>query len=333
MATREQVETMLEQVMVPPVLRSVMQMNLVRGIEIKDGNMKVTLSSTALSDEVREWLRRDVQDKLQVLDGIERVAVDFEGTTAKEINQVSKVVAVMSGKGGVGKSVVTGLLATSLARQGKSVGILDADVTGPSIPRMFGIQARPSGNESAMLPVTSKTGIEIMSINLLLPEEDDAVIWRGPVIARSIQQFWEDVLWGKLDYMIVDLPPGTADVPLTVMQSIPLSGVIIAFTPQELTAMVVRKAVKMAQQLNIPVIGVVENMSYFPVPETESRLEIFGPSKAGQMSKSVGVPILGQIPLDPELARLSDKGEIEKYDSDAFRKFQEASARVFAAMG
>ena len=216
----------------------------------------------------------------------------------------------------------------SMKRQGKTVGILDADVTGPSIPKMFGIDSRPSGSENGLIPVVTKTGIEIISINLLLPNEDDAVIWRGPIISRSIQQFWEDVLWGKLDYLLVDMPPGTADVPLTVMQSIPLSGVVIAFSPQELTAMVVRKAVKMAQQMNVPILGVVENMSYFLIPETENRIEIFGPSKAGEMAKSIGSPILGKIPLDPELARLCDKGELEQYDSDPFKEMQEAATRV-----
>ncbi|MBM3133102.1 MAG: Mrp/NBP35 family ATP-binding protein, partial [Chloroflexi bacterium] len=284
MVTKQIVEEMLDQVVVPTVLRSVIGMNLLRGVEIDDNRLKITLADAALSPDVRDWLRKDIQDKLLVLDGIDGVAVDFVEARPTEINRVDRIIAVMSGKGGVGKSLVTALLALAMAREGKNVGILDADVTGPSIPKMFGITSRPSGSEFALLPVTSKTGIEIMSINLLLPNEDDAVIWRGPVIARSIQQFWEDVLWGKLDYLIVDLPPGTGDVPLTVMQSLPLAGVVVTFTPQNLTTMVVKKAVKMAQQLNVPILGVVENMSYFLVPETGSKVEIFGESKAGTMA-------------------------------------------------
>ena len=332
MVTKQQVEEVLGQVIVPAVFRSLTQMNLVRGVEIKDNRMKITLSDAALSPDVREWLRGEVQTRLSSLDNISAVAVDFEASAPKDLNKVEKVVAVMSGKGGVGKSLVTGLLALALARDGKTVGILDADVTGPSIPRMFGIKGRPAGSDTGLLPLSSKTGIEIMSMNLLLPQEDDAVIWRGPIIARSVQQFWEDVLWGKLDYLIVDLPPGTGDVPLTVMQSIPLAGVIIAFTPQALTAMVVRKAVKMAQQMNVPILGVVENMSYFLVPETGSRIDIFGESKASMMAKLVGTPILGQIPLDPELARLCDQGLIEEYDSEIMKGFQGAALRVLSTV-
>ncbi|MBT4511935.1 MAG: P-loop NTPase, partial [Chloroflexi bacterium] len=203
--------------MVPVVMRSVMELNLLRGVEIKDNRMKISLSNAALADDVRDSLRNEIQDKLRGMEGIDVVAVDYEDSRPIDINKVGKIIAVMSGKGGVGKSLVTGLLAVSMKRQGKTVGILDADITGPSIPKMFGIDSRPSGSENGLLPVVTKTGIEIMSINLLLPNEDDAVIWRGPIISKSIQQFWEDVLWGTLDYLIVDMPPGTADVPLTVM--------------------------------------------------------------------------------------------------------------------
>ncbi|MDY6912088.1 MAG: Mrp/NBP35 family ATP-binding protein [Chloroflexota bacterium] len=330
MATKEQVEEKLDLVILPVVQRSVMQLNLLRGVEIKDNRMKVTLADAALAPDMREWITSEVQNTLSGLDGIGGIAVDFEEAKPSDVNRVNKVVAVMSGKGGVGKSLVSGLLALSLRRQGKSVGILDADVTGPSIPKMFGVNSRPGGSESGLLPATSKSGIEVISINLLLPNEDDAVIWRGPLIAKSIQQFWEDVLWGKLDYLVVDLPPGTADVPLTVMQSLPLAGVILAFTPQDLTAMVVRKAVNMAKQMSIPVLGLVENMSYFIVPETDTKIEIFGPTKIVEMAAGTGAPILGQIPLDPELAKLCDKGEIEEYDSEVFKQFQEAATRVLS---
>ena len=331
MTLKSQVEEALDTILVPQVMRSVLQMNLLRSIDINASKIMVTLSSAALSAELQEWLTGEIQSTIRGMDGIDEVKVEFLQDTPKDINQIGKLIAVMSGKGGVGKSLVTGLLALAMARQGKSIGILDADITGPSIPKMFGVKMRPGGSETGILPVPSRTGIEIMSINLLLPNEDDAVIWRGPLIAKSIQQFWEEVLWGKLDYLMVDLPPGTADVPLTVMQSLPLAGVIITFTPQDLTAMIVRKAVHMAGQMNVPVLGVVENMSYFLIPETGKQIEIFGPSKGTEMAKSAGAPLLGQIPLDPELARLCDAGSIESYQSDLFNDFQEAATRILAS--
>jgi len=213
----------------------------------------------------------------------------------------------------VGKSLVSGFLAVALRRKGYEVGILDADITGPSIPKMFGINVSPSGNESGMLPVPSKSGIEVMSINLILPDEDEAVIWRGPLIGNTIRQFGEEVLWGKLDYLIIDLPPGTADAPLTLMQSFPISGVIIVFTPQDLVEMIVKKAVNMARQMEKRVLGVVENMSYLYVPEIDKKIEIFGASRAEQMAASINSPLLGQLPIDPELAKLCDEGNIERY--------------------
>ena len=248
---------------------------------------------------------------------MEEVTVDLVEAKPKELNQIEKIIAVMSGKGGVGKSLVAGLLATAFAREGKGVGILDADITGSSIPKMFGLDARPSGSETGILPILSKSGIEIMSMNLLLPSEDEAVIWRGPLMSKAITQFWEEVLWGKPDYLVIDLPPGTGDAPLTVLQVIPISGVIDVFTPQELTEMIVKKAIKMAQKMNVRVLGVVENMSYLVLPDTGKKMEIFGRSKGEEMAKASGAPLLGQLPIDPELARLCDQGEIERYSSDA----------------
>ena len=203
-----------------------------------------------------------------------------------ELNEVKNIIAVMSGKGGVGKSLVTALLAIALKRQGKEVGILDADITGSSIPRMFGINSRPIGSETGLMPVVSESGIEIMSMNLLLPQEDSAVIWRAPLLSKAISQFWTDVLWGKLDYLLVDLPPGTADAPLTVMQSLPVTGVIIVSTPQGLVEMIVKKAVNMAQTMNKPILGIVENMSYFYVPEIKKKYELFGESKGEALAKA-----------------------------------------------
>jgi Mrp family chromosome partitioning ATPase len=249
--------------------------------------------------------------------------VEISDVKAQEINKIDRVIAVMSGKGGVGKSLVAGLLGVALARKGKEVGVLDADITGPSIPKMFGIGERPTGAETGILPVLSRSGIEVISINLLLPQEDDAVIWRGPLISKTIQQFWEDVVWGKLDFLVVDLPPGTADAALTVMQSLPLSGVIIVSTPQELAAMIVRKAVKMAEKMNTPVLGVVENMSYFVTPDSGKRIDVFGKSKAQEMAGAARAPLLAQIPVDPKIAELCDEGQIERYDSDILGSFSD----------
>jgi len=313
----EKLEEALNKVPVPGIMRSLVQMNLVRSAEVKDGKAKINLASTALPDQQHNWLKDKAVAAVSEISGVEEVTVDFVEAKPKELNQIEKIIAVMSGKGGVGKSLVAGLLASSFAREGNDVGILDADITGSSIPKMFGLDARPSGSETGILPVLSRSGIEIMSMNLLLPSEDEAVIWRGPLMSKAITQFWEEVLWGKLNYLIIDLPPGTGDAPLTVLQVIPISGVIDVFTPQELTEMIVRKAVKMAQKMNIRVLGVVENMSYLVLPETGRKMEIFGRSRGEEMAESSGAPLLGTLPIDPELAKLCDKGEIEKYGSDA----------------
>ena len=309
-------EEALNKVLVPGTMRSLVQMNLVRSAEIKDGKAKINLASTAIPDQHHSWLKDKAAAAVNEVSGVEEVTVDLVEAKPKELNQIEKIIAVMSGKGGVGKSLVAGLLATSFAREGNDVGILDADITGSSIPKMFGLDARPSGSETGILPVLSRSGIEIMSMNLLLPSEDEAVIWRGPLMSKAITQFWEEVLWGKLDCLIIDLPPGTGDAPLTVLQAIPISGVIDVFTPQELTEMIVKKAIKMAQKMNVRVLGVVENMSYLVLPDTGKKMEIFGRSKGEEMAKASGAPLLGQLPIDPELARLCDEGEIARYGSD-----------------
>lgn len=242
---------------------------------------------------------------------------------AELLNRVDHVVAVMSGKGGVGKSSVAAMLAVSLRRAGRSVGLLDADITGPSIPRMFGLGGQPAMSPLGILPCETAGGIRVMSINLLLPSEDEAVIWRGPLIGGAIKQFWTDVYWGDLDTLVIDLPPGTSDAPLTVMQSIPLSGIVLVTSPQELAGMVVRKAAKMAAALHIPILGLVENMSYVACPTCGAHIEAFGPSNAEHTAQLVGIPFLGRIPVDPELAARCDTGQIERYKSDAFRAIAE----------
>ena len=319
MVTEQQIRKSLEEILTPGAMRSPVKLNLVREIAISDQKVDVTLASAALNPGAQDWLKSKVIETIGQLPGVSQANVNFTETTPKEVNDVRHVIAVMSGKGGVGKSLVAALLSIALARQGKEVGILDADITGPSIPKMFGLgSVRPSSSETGLLPVLSKLGISIMSINLLLEHEDDAVIWRGPIISKVIQQFWEDVLWGKLDYLIVDLPPGTADAPLTVMQTLPVSGVVIVLSPQELAAMVVKKAIRMAKQMNIPILGVIENMSYFTLPDTGKRLELFGKSRGQEMAQIAGAPLLARIPIDPQLAQLCDEGKIERYSSDIF---------------
>jgi hydrogenase maturation protease len=331
MPTQKQIMKNLEKVLIPGVMRSVDKMNLVRDIKIADHKVDITLASAALAPEIQEWLKSDIKDVIGKLNGIDEIVINFIDGKPKDLNEVKHIIAIMSGKGGVGKSLVAGLTAIALRRQGYEVGILDADITGPSIPKMFGIAQRPGGSDTGLLPVVSKSGIEVMSINLFLPSKDDAIIWRGPLIGKAITQFWEEVLWGKLDYLIIDLPPGTADAPLTVMQMLPISGVIIVFTPQDLTAMIVRKAVKMVQQMEKPVMGVVENMSYLYVPEIDKKIEIFGKSRGEEMAKAASAPLLAQLPVDPKLAKLCDEGQIERYDAEVMNQLGQSLSSIVKA--
>lgn len=331
MPTQEQLMETLDKILVPGVMRSLAKMNLVRDVNIASQKVNVTLASAALAEEVQKLVKDKVDEALRKSKGVKETNISFVEGKPKDLNEISHIIAVMSGKGGVGKSLVASLTAIALKRRGYEVGILDADITGPSIPKMFGINTRPGGNDSGILPVSSRSGIELMSINLLLPSEDDAVIWRGPLIGRAITQFWEEVLWGKLDYLIVDLPPGTADAPLTVMQTLPLTGIIIVFTPQDLTMMVVRKAMNMARQMGKPILGVVENMSYLYVPEIDRRIELFGRSRGEEMAKAAHAPLLGQLPIDPTLAKLCDEGNIEHYDAEIMAKLGESLSQVTSA--
>jgi len=333
MASEEQVRESLETVLVPTVKRSIVGMNLVREVTTSDKKVNVTLASTGLVPGAQDWVKTKAKEVIEKLPEVNDANIEFTDAKAKDLNEIGHIVAVMSGKGGVGKSLISSLLAIALKRKGYEVGILDADITGPSIPKMFGLSVRPSGNESGILPVLSRSGVEVMSINLLLPSEDDAVIWRGPLIGNTIKQFGEDVLWGKLDYLIVDLPPGTADAPLTLMQSFPISGVIVVFTPQHLVEMIVRKAVKMARQMGKRVLGVVENMSYLYVPEIDKKIEIFGRSRGEEMARAVGAPFLGQLPIDPELAKLCDEGKIERYDGEIVARLGESLVQAVSASG
>ena len=229
--------------------------------------------------------------------------------------RIGKVFGVVSGKGGVGKSMVTSQLAVTMRRRGHAVGVLDADITGPSIPRCFGVSDRALGGEEGLEPVLSSTGIQLMSVNLLLPNETDPVIWRGPVISGVVQQFWTDVLW-NCDYLFVDMPPGTGDVALSVFQSIPLDGILVVASPQELVSMVVEKAVKMAEMMNVPILGLVENMSYLACPDCGKKIRLFGEGKTAEAARRHNLPVLAEMPLDPALAALTDRGEIESFRGD-----------------
>ena len=253
----------------------------------------------------------------------------IEKEKQNEGSNVRRVIGIVSGKGGVGKSLVTSALATALRRRDHVTAILDADVTGPSIPKSFGLKPGiVTGCEGGMLPPRSKTGIEIMSLNLLVNDETEPVVWRGPVIAGAVKQFWTDVVWGDVDYMFVDMPPGTGDVPLTVFQSLPVDGIIVVSSPQELVSMIVEKAIRMADLMKIPVLGLVENYSYVKCPDCGREIRVFGDSKIEETAKRHGVPLLARIPLDPELARLADAGQIELLSGDVFEAAADEIERV-----
>jgi len=341
MVTKEEIIKALRGVMDPELRRSLVELGMVKGVEIEEGRVRFTLALTTLACPLKDQIVAEAREAVQALEGVEGVEVKLEEMSAEEkrhlgigspeeggiaehLNDIRRVIAVMSGKGGVGKSLVSSLLAIALRRQGQRVGVLDADITGPSIPKMlFPNSARPGQSPLGILPAETKTGIKVMSINLLLPIEDEAVIWRGPLISTAIRQFWGDVFWGDLDWLIVDLPPGTSDASLTVMQSLPLSGVVLVSSPQDLAGMVVRKAARMAQRLGVPILGLVENMSYFVCPDTGKQHDIFGPSHAEETARKLWIPFLGRLPIDPEIARLCDVGRIEEYPAEEFAPIAE----------
>lgn len=235
-----------------------------------------------------------------------------------QYSNIKKIYAVISGKGGVGKSSVTCMLASAMQKAGKNTAVLDADVTGPSVPKMFGISQRATADDNMLNPAVTKTGIKLMSVNLLLESDEQPVVWRGPVISGVIQQFFTEVKWGDVDYMFIDMPPGTGDVPLTVFQSLKVDGIIVVTTPQDLVSMIVAKAVNMAKMMNVPIVGVIENMSCFVCPDCKNRHYIFGKGDAEQVAASHGLELLASLPIDPETPLLADKGMIEQADTSAF---------------
>jgi Mrp family chromosome partitioning ATPase len=336
LATPEQITAALQNVMDPELGRNIVELGMVRDVAVVGNQVSFTFALTTLACPLRGQMVEQAKAEVAKLDERLELTVNLvemserdkqalvgggseeEKPLAERLNDISHVVAVMSGKGGVGKSSVAAMLAVALRRQGHRVGVLDADITGPSIPKMFGLDGRPVTSPLGILPVETKTGIKVMSINLLLQRDDQAVIWRGPLISGAIRQFWSEVFWQDLDYLVIDLPPGTSDASLTVMQMLPLSGILMVTSPQDLAGLVVRKAAQMALQLQIPLLGLVENMSYAVCPKCGEQIEVFGPSQAQETALHIQAPLLGRLPLDPELARLCDGGGIENYGGDAF---------------
>ena len=326
----------LQEVMDPELHRSIVDLGMVQDLAFRDGVVRFTLALTTMACPLRGQIQQDARERLLGLHEVRDVVIQVREMTSAEKeqvfgprvpdegsaaphNRVKRVIAVLSGKGGVGKSSVAALLAVTLRRQGHRVGLLDADITGPSIPKMLlHGDERPLAGPFGILPVESEGGIKIISINLLLADPAQAVIWRGPLISGAIKQFWGDVFWDELDYLIVDLPPGTSDASLTVMQMIPLNGIVLVTTPQSLAGMVVRKASSMAEQLNIPILGLIENMSYVTCPDCGKMIEVFGPSNAAGLAAEIRVPLLGRLPISPEIALLGDSGRLEEYAAGEF---------------
>ncbi|AHB12920.1 Mrp/NBP35 family ATP-binding protein [Dehalococcoides mccartyi] len=327
MSIEPEIREALGKIYVAAAGRILADLNLLRNVEVEPDKIKLSLAGAGLSEDSRKVLQQEIGLALKPLLDKQKLEIEYITVPLNELNRVKKVVAVMSGKGGVGKSLITGLCAVALNRQGYRVGILDADITGSSIPKMFGANEHLSGNEEAILPAKSPAGISLVSTSLLLSNQSDAVIWRGPLISKMINQFWDDVLWGELDYMIVDLPPGTSDAALTVLQSLPISGIVVVFTPQGLVEMVARKAVSMAGKMGKSIIGLVENMAYLKVPELDKKIEVFGAGHGEELAKSIGVPFIGQMPLDPALAALCDNGDIEKYSHPLLDELEKAISR------
>lgn len=350
MITEEQVVEALRGVMHPEIQqRDLVGLGMIRNVGVEDQKVTLTLVLPFMEIPIKDELVRGVREAVTSLESDLEVEVDLaemsqqeraafmteaEGgpKPAQSMNEIDHVVAVLSGKGGVGKSSVAALLAVALNQRGNSVGVLDADITGPSQPKMFGLHEPPPMTSQGIAPAETPGGVKLMSINLLLPSEDEAVVWRGPLISSAIKQFWNEVLWGELDYLVVDLPPGTSDASLTVMQAIPLSGVVLVTSPQDLAGMVVRKAARMVHHMKAPILGLVENMSYATCPECGAKIEVFGPSQAAYTATQLRVPLLGQIPLDPELSRHCDRGQIEDYDAEAFDPIAEQLVERMSAL-
>lgn len=338
----------LRDVLDPEIGINIVDLNMVRDVSIDHGDVKVTIALTVPHCPLAKTLQTDVEKALKRLGDVTSVRVETTSMSKTELETLRKmlqsrvaqptmpaqktsvgpgierlgkrgirnIIAIISGKGGVGKSFVTSMLASELRRQGYEVGVLDADLTGPSIAKVFGLHDKPvKGPTGAIIPIRTRTGIKVMSINLVLEDPSMPVIWRGPIVNSVIRQLYWDVDWGDLHYLLVDLPPGTSDAPLTVFQSLPLDGVIVVSSPQDLASMIVGKAVNMAKKMDAPLLGLVENMSHLICPHCSERVKLFGDPQGEKLAQSLGIPFLGDVPLDPDIARLSDEGLIEEYSS------------------
>ena len=353
MVDKNMVMERLKNVLDPEIGRSIVDLNMIREIAVNDGNVTVKIALTVAHCPLAKTLQTDVENAVRRPGDVTSVRVDTTTMTRKELEElkqrlqttassssppkinstlapgierlgkrgVRSIIAVVSGKGGVGKSFVTSMLASELRKRGYEIGILDADLTGPSIAKVLGVTGKPYKSPSGgIVPLRTGSGIKVMSINLILDDPSIPVIWRGPIVNSVIRQLYWDVDWGDLHYLLVDLPPGTSDAPLTVFQSLPLDGVIVVSSPQDLASMIVSKAVNMAKKLGVPILGLVENMSYLNCPSCNERINLFGEPKGEKLSLSLGLPFLGAVPLDPAIARLSDEGKIEGYSSPSIAR-------------
>jgi len=351
MVTKDEVLKALKNVEDPELGMDIVSAEMVREIHVEGDSVSVVLALTSDICPMADRIRKSTEEAIRRLKGLGKVNVELTVMSEEELNRlaekvksrgrpaqlpaklpkkgIARIIAVLSGKGGVGKSSIAAMLAVELSRQGLKVGVLDADITGPSIPKIFGVTTPPEVKKGRIIPSTSRGGIDIISMNLITGEEEAPIIWRGPLVSGAIRQFYVDVEWGKLDYLIVDLPPGTSDAQLTVMQILPVDGIVVVTSPQELAGMIVAKAVNMSQKLDMPILGVIENMSYIRCPKCGEKVNLFGESKGRLLADRVGAKFLGSLPIDPDLSRACDEGKIENYQS---KDFQAIAKRLLALL-
>lgn len=353
MPTADQINENLKQVTDPEIGLNIVELGMVKEITIAHGSVSVIIALTVRGCPLANTIEKDIDRIVSQMEGVQKVSVQMTSMSKEELDSlgarlqemrskqkslgkaagmsagidkmdrkgIEKIIAVMSGKGGVGKSFVTSILAIELRRQGYNVGILDADITGPSIAKIFGLSGKPFADENGVIPTETKSGIKVISMNLLLDSPETPVIWRGPIINGVIRQLFNDVNWGDLHFMLVDLPPGTGDAPLTVFQSLPVDAVVVVSTPQDLSMLIVKKSINMARQMNVPIAGIVENMSYLICPHCSERIDMFENSDIEKVAKNLKVKFLGKLPFDPNANRLADKGRVEDYINTETQEF------------
>jgi Mrp family chromosome partitioning ATPase len=351
MVTKDEVLKALKKVMDPELGMDIISAEMVRKISVEDDSVSVTLALTSDTCPIANKLRKGVEEAIRSLKSVGKVDVELTVMSEEELNRlvekvkskgrtaqlpeklpkkgITRIIAVLSGKGGVGKSSIAAMLAVELSRKGLKVGLLDADITGPSIPKIFGLITPPLVKEGKIVPSTSKGGIKIISMNLITGDQEAPIIWRGPLVSSAIRQFYVDVDWGELDYLIVDLPPGTSDAQLTVMQLLPVDGIVVVTSPQELANMIVSKAANMSQKLDVPILGVIENMSYVRCTKCGEKINLFGESKGRLLAEKINAKFLGSLPINPALSKACDEGKIEEYQS---KEFQAIAKRLLALL-